>query len=132
MIKLKSIVLKTRFLYLGIKNIFKLNLMDIVIYENEKWMITNGIGCPKWNIHRLSDNKRLEYVHQDKFRKQFSVRNIKNAIKRTYHFYMGYWYSIFMRELTLKECLFITYKNFSYLVDNRENEKPEYNPRKEV
>ena len=59
-----------------------------------------------WFSHK-SQVKKNQYMSEqnmygkasfDKFRKELSIRNIKNAIKGTYNFHMGYWHNINMRK----------------------------------
>lgn len=107
----KSFLLKTRFVWLGIKSIFKLNIGDRVKYQGRICVLTQGVHNPKWHMHDIKTDKRFEYVHKNDFKKMFWV-NIVRDIKHIYGFYMMYWYDIFMREIPLSKCLLVNYMNY--------------------
>ena len=88
--------LKLRYIKIGIRNIFKTNIGDIVIYNNEKYVVTNGVTAPVLNITELKTRIRLR-INSSEFKKEVSFRNIKNAIGGTYRFYKGYWHDIWLR-----------------------------------
>lgn len=94
---LKDKKLKSLYLKIGIKNIFKINIGDIVIYNDKKYVVTNGVTMPVWNITELEARVRLR-INQCEFKKEKSFRNIKNAISGAYRFHMGYWHDINMRN----------------------------------
>ncbi len=116
---MKKVVLKIRFILIGLKNIFQLNLGDIVIYNGTKCILTQGVYSPEWHMHEVVTNARHEYIHKKKFRKAVSYKNVKNAINGTYRFYMDYWFSIFCRNISLLNCFVVSYKNWSKLVKEK-------------
>lgn len=89
--------LKLKYILLGIKNIFRINILDIVIYNNKRYFVNNGTSIPIWDLIEV-DTREHKRVNSNEFKKEFSIRNIKNAIKGTYNFHMGYWHSINMRK----------------------------------
>lgn len=94
---IKDIRLKLKYILLGIKNIFRINILDIVIYDNRKYFVNNGTSMPVWDLIEL-DTRDRKRVNSKDFKKEISIRNIKNAIKGTYNFHMGYWHKINMRK----------------------------------
>lgn len=114
---IKSLVLKIRFIWLGIKSIFKLNLGDKVKYQGRKCVLTQGVYAPMWHIYDLKTKERFEFVNKDYFKKMF-LANIIWDIKSTYRFYMNYWYSIFMRNIPLRKCFIVDYMNWIKYKEN--------------
>lgn len=80
------------------RSLFKLNLGDEVVYNGEVWILMNGPSDPLWTIHRKSDNKRLEYIHRDNFKKIRSIKNAWHDVIFTWSFYSGYWFQIWYRD----------------------------------
>lgn len=116
---MKSILLKIRYLYLGIKNINKLNIGDIVVYNNENYWLssyksTYGDGSDNWSMVNLKTNK-YEIHNEKDFKKIKSFKNIKNAIKGTYRFYMINWNRIMKENVEYKDIFKVTYNNFFVL-----------------
>lgn len=81
------------------KSIFKLNLGDEIMYQGEVWILMNGPSSPSWTIHRKSDNKRLEYIHESNFKKIRSFKNAWHDVTFTWGFYSGYWHQIWISGL---------------------------------
>jgi len=111
-----KIFIYLRIYYLAIKSIFKLNLGDIVKYKEKKFVLTQGVCNPYWNIQEyikccfedpllranFYENIKLKYlenIHKNKFKKELSIRNIIHDIKFTYNFYKGYWFDIWYRKI---------------------------------
>lgn len=123
---MKRILLKIRFLYLGIKNINKLNIGDIVVYNNEKYWLssyksTYGDGSHNWSMINLKNGK-YEIHNEKDFKKVHSLKNIKNAINGTYQFYMTNWYGIMIRDnISYKNIFKVTYGNYFNLVNSGGN-----------
>ena len=67
---IKSLVLKCRYVWLGIKSVFELNLGDIVNYDGRKFILTQGVYHPKWHMHDIETNERFEFVHRESFQKE--------------------------------------------------------------
>ena len=109
---IKSLVLKCRYLWLGIKSIFELNLGDIVNYDGRKCILTQGVYHPKWHMHDIETNERFEFVHRESFKKEISLRNVIWDIKHMYRFYMDYWHDIFMRTIPLGKCFVVDNSNW--------------------
>ena len=110
---IKSLVLKCRYVWLGIKSVFELNLGDIVNYDGRKCILTQGVYHPKWHIHDIETNERFEFVHREGFKKEISLRNVIWDIKHMYRFYMDYWHDIFMRTIPLGKCFVIDNSNWT-------------------
>ena len=108
----KSFLLKTRFIWIGITRVFKLNLGNRVKYQGRICVLTQGIHHPKWHMHDIKTDERFEYVHKKDFKKLFWA-NLVWDIKLTYRFYMESWYDIFMRTIPLSKCLVVDYSNYS-------------------
>ena len=119
---MKKILLKIRFLYLGFKNINKLNIGDIVVYNNEKYWLssyksTYRDGSHNWSMINLK-NKKYEIHNEKYFKKVHSLKNVKNAIKGTYQFYMTNWYNIMIKNnISYKNIFKVTYGNYFNLVN---------------
>ena len=104
---MKGILLKIRFLYLGLKNINKLNISDEVLVNRKKYYLssykyTDKDGYDYWSMIE-STTKKYEIYSIKYIKKCKSIKNIKNSISSTYRFYMSYWYSIMMRKIKLKD-----------------------------
>ena len=84
--------------YLSSKWIFRTNLGDIVIYQKEEYVVSNGVRPMSWTIYRLSDNKRIESALRVDCRKKISFKNIIGSFKSGYRFYMTSWYGLWCRN----------------------------------
>jgi len=96
-----------RFLYLGFKNIKKLNIGDEVIYKNKKYSLssykyTDTNWLDYWSMVNIS-SKEYEVHSINDFKKIMSWKNIKNSIQGSYKFYMTNWYSIMLKNLKIKD-----------------------------
>ena len=109
---IKSLLLKTRFLWLGITSIGQLHIGDTVKYNGKTCVLVQGVSHPKWHMHDVKTNERFEYVHVDDFKKLF-WKNVWWDIESTYRFYMMNWYDIFMRAIPMSKCLIVDYSNWS-------------------
>ena len=109
---IKSLVLKCRYIWLGIKSIGKLNLGDKVVYNGRVCSLYQGSADPYWHLHDMETKECFQYVHRDEFKKQHSLRNALADIKSMYKFYMGYWHGIFMRCIPLSRCFVVDYRNW--------------------
>lgn len=120
---MKSLLLKIRFIYLGIKKIKDLNIGDVVVCNNCKFYLSSyKYTDTNWNDYWSMINlKTNEYeVHSEKdIIKIFTIQNIKNCILGTYRFYMINWYRIMKndKKLTLKKIFKMDYS--SYLFQNK-------------
>lgn len=80
----------------------KIHLMDDVIYDGKLCFVNNGISAPIWDLCEKAlkeDGTRNTYrVHEDDFRKIFSLWNIKNGLFSLHQWYMDYWYEIHLRD----------------------------------
>lgn len=110
---IKSLVLKSRYIWLGIKSISKLNLGDRVIYQGRICHLTQGVYNPRWHMHDVETNERFEFVHRDDFKKVISLKNVIWDIKHMYRFYMDYWHDIFMRVIPLSKCFVVDNSNWT-------------------
>ena len=61
---IKSLVLKCRYLWLGIKSIAQLNLGDIVDYDGRKCILTQVLYHPNCHLHDIETIERFEFVHR--------------------------------------------------------------------
>ena len=110
---IKSLVLKCRYLWLGIKSITQLNLGDRVIYQGRVYSLYQGIYNPKWHLLDVETHKCLKFINRDHFKKEISLRNVIWDIKHMYRFYMDYWHDIFMRTIPLGKCFVIDNSNWT-------------------
>ena len=113
MTHIKSLVLKCRYIWLGIKNITQLNLGDRVIYQGRVYSLYQGIYNPKWHLLDVETHKCLKFINRDHFKKEISLRNVIWDIKHMYRFYMDYWHDIFMRTIPLGKCFVIDNSNWT-------------------
>ena len=109
---IKSLVLKCRYLWLGIKSIAQLNLGDRVIYQGRVYSLYQGIYNPKWHLLDVETHKCFEFVHRDHFKKEISLRNVVLDIRHMYRFYMDYWHDIFIRCIPLSRCFVVDNSNW--------------------
>lgn len=112
MTHIKSLVLKCRYIWIGVKSVFKLNLGDIVNYNGRKCILTQGVYHPKWHMHDIETNERFKFVHRENFKKEISLRNVIWDIKHMYRFYMDYWHDIFMRTIPLSKYFVVDNSNW--------------------
>lgn len=97
--RILGLKLKITYILLALRNLPYYHLMDIVIYRGEKWIITNGVTYHKWNLSKLNDDCRAEYIDQEEFKPEISFRNLKNRFWGTYHWKMTSWFHIELRNL---------------------------------
>ena len=112
MTHIKSLVLKCRYIWLGIKSITQLNLGDRVIYQGRVYSLYQGIYNPKWHLSDVETHECLQFVHKNYFKKEISLRNVIWDIKHMYRFYMDYWHDIFMRTIPLSKCFVVDNSNW--------------------
>jgi hypothetical protein len=93
---LKKLVIRLRFIYLAIRQVFRLNLGDEVIFKDNKVTLIQGAADPYWSI-KDKDGNRKDFVHRKDLKKIVSWYNIKHDLTFIYDFYMGYWYKICQR-----------------------------------
>lgn len=93
---LNKIRIKIYIIYLASKWIFRINLGDYIVFDNEKYSVTNGIYGIRWHIFNKK-NGELVPLRTD-CRKVMTVSNYIGSFKSGYKFYMGYWYSILLRR----------------------------------
>jgi hypothetical protein len=74
----------------------KLNLGDIVVYRNRRWVLFQGVQNPYWDLSLLGE-KETANVHRDLFLKEKSLGNFMHDLRSTYRFYRGYWFDIWVR-----------------------------------
>lgn len=123
---MKSILLKLRFLYLGIQNIKTLNIGDEVSYKNKRFVLSSyKYTDTNWYDHWSMVNiKTKEYeIHSVKeIKKIKSFNNIKNSIFGTYNFYMNNWYSIMKNRLKFKDIFKANYLTVLNILKDRDYE----------
>ena len=95
------------FLY-GIKNQFKLNLGDVVIYKNIEYTLNQGVANPYWDL--LSKNRTTIHLHKKTFKKKICWQNFIHDFQFAYSVYKGYWLDIWMRW-SFNEIVGFTLKN---------------------
>lgn len=98
---MRKLIVKIQYLYHSIRVMNKIHLGDIVVYQNEDCIVTQGVNNPKWDIMPLNEtnwNKEkrdvFRNIHQDNFKLKKSIGRYFRVIKQTYNFYKGYWYLI--------------------------------------
>lgn len=110
---IKSFILKIRYIWLGVKSIFRLNLGDRVIYQGKVCGLYQGAYNPKWHLRDIETLECYTYIHKDNFKKQISLDNMMWDIKHMYRFYMNYWHDIFMRAIPLSKCFIVDNSNWT-------------------
>ena len=81
---------------LSLRWIPKFNLGDMVVYRGQECMLIQGVCDPRWDL--VQNGKRIDFVHQSEFIKVRTIKNYWHSFDSGYHFYMGYWYKIWVRE----------------------------------
>ncbi len=84
-----------RVVFLSLRWITRFNLGDSVIYQGKEWILVQGVNSPYWDLRR--DTEKVS-AHEDDFHKAKALRNYLHSFRAGYRFYMGYWYSIWVRE----------------------------------
>jgi len=82
--------------YLSCKSIKRLNIGDKVLYKGKHYVLTQGVSNPKWNMS--GHGEYHENVHLQNFTKVHTPATWTKSFKRTYNFYMSYWYGIWCRN----------------------------------
>ncbi len=96
----KALLVEFRIIVLAFCSTRRLNLGDIVRYNNKRYILTQGVCSPSWNIVEWlpkadrHTRKCLEYIHQDDFKKERSFANFWHDLSFTHRFYAGYWRDI--------------------------------------
>ncbi len=94
---LKAIYWRLYIIRLSLRWCWKINLRDYVWYKGKKCMALQGVCDPRWDL-RDPDGNRIELVHKSEFRKSWTPRNVWRSFCYGYDFYMGYWYSSWVRS----------------------------------
>lgn len=92
---LKALFVELRIIVLAFKSTRSLNLGDIVVYCGSRYILTQGVASPSWDMRAMgSVSTTLRQVHQDNFKKERSWRNFKHDLSFTHHFYASAWRGI--------------------------------------
>ena len=98
---MKAIYWRLRILWLSFRWMFQINLGDWVRYEENKYIVRNGVRCDMWRLSDLDDGKdeyNTGWVERSKCKKVKSIKNYYGSFKSGYWFYMTNWYAIWKRE----------------------------------
>jgi hypothetical protein len=112
----KGLLLKIRFIYLGIKNIFGLNLLDHVKYKNVEYYLNQGVNAPYWDLVTLDNLKYVKRINESQFKKIYDFKTIIRNIIDTYDFFMMYWFDIFYDKTPFIKCIYVHYNNYRDLM----------------
>ena len=103
---LLSIIVWMKIIRLSLRWIFSTNIGDEVWYRGEKWDLIQGVCDPSWDLMNKK-GVRINHIHKSNFEKVKTLKNYFRSFKSGYHFYMGYWFKIWVREGIapwMKEC----------------------------
>lgn len=81
---------------LSIKWMFRVNVMDLVVYNGKQYMVLNGVRADSWRLDL--DNGDQGWVPRSECKKVWTLKNIIGSFKSGYRFYMGYWFDIWVRS----------------------------------
>ncbi|MFW6225353.1 MAG: hypothetical protein ACOC3V_00175 [bacterium] len=104
-VKLKShmrkIYVKLQYTKIALLKINNPHLGDVVIYNNTKCLLIQGVSKPYWNLLPLtkenlekSTRETFKHVHENKFKLKPMYKRFISSFNFTYKFYMSYWYDI--------------------------------------
>ena len=122
---LKSIILRFRFCYLGIKIMLDATNYNwsLVKYHNpddfDKECVCTVGNCYKregeklYHLHDINTGNFYKYINEKDFYKFKCWKNIWRPIRQSYVFYMNCWYDIFMRQIPLKYCFIVDNSNWN-------------------
>ena len=100
---LYGLILRSKTLFISVKQVNEVHLMDSVIYDGKKCFVNNGVSAPIWDLceeELKSDGIRNTYrVHEKDFKKAKTFRNLKNDLFYHYDWYMRCWYKIDLRKM---------------------------------
>lgn len=91
---MKALLVELRIVVLSVKAIFNLNLGDIVRHNGKRYVLSQGVSKPSWNIGEVGGGEYLEYIHEDDFRKERTLSNAVHSFRFMHRFYCGYWRDI--------------------------------------
>lgn len=94
---MKKLKYKILIILLSIKWIFKIGCGDVIMYQGKKYVVSNGVRLNSWRLSGL-DNKDNGWVLRKECKKVKTISNLISSFKSGYQFYMGYWYSIWVRN----------------------------------
>ena len=83
--------------WLSIKWMFRITLGDKVLCKGLTYIVANGPAAPYWDLQIENGMGRI-HIHESEFKKLWSFAGMVRSFKSGYSFYMGYWYSIWVRE----------------------------------
>lgn len=93
---LSKLYWRIKIIFFALRWIPNYNIGDEVLYQGKVYRLNQGVSCPLWDIVR--DDECLKSIHQDNFRKIRTLKNYWGSFRSGYRFYMGYWYSIWVRK----------------------------------
>ncbi len=83
-------------------SIWKLNIGDAVVYQGKRYLLTQGVKSPYWNLGGVDTSEFLNDIHSSEFRKERTLTNVLFDMQSTYRFYMGYWFDIYVNMMNQK------------------------------
>ena len=95
-----------KIVFLSLKWIPNINLGDIVLCEGRRWVVSQGVTAPTWEIQTVDGFERKS-VHESLFKKEPTFKNYLGSFKFGYSFYMTSWYQIWCHrgiEPWMKSC----------------------------
>ena len=87
---------RLRIAFLALRWIPQLNLGDMVRFDDDVWVLVQGVNRPYWKLHH--PGRGVVQVHKREFRKVWTLGNMWGSFRSGYHFYMTSWYCIWLRE----------------------------------
>lgn len=81
--------------WLSFKWMFRINLGDKVVFNDDVWRVSNGVCPTTWTLQQQFTRVEAE---RSKCRKVLSFSNFLHSFRAGYWFYMTNWYDIWKRE----------------------------------
>lgn len=113
---LKAVILRIRFVVLGLQSIPSLHIGDHVCYNGAWYELVNGAYSAAWDmsprdVPRTHENT-IRCLSVSKFHKPLTWHNLIHAVRFIYTFYMINWYQIMLRNCTVRECFGTSYTEY--------------------
>ncbi len=102
---IRKINVKLQYIIKALKDINNSHLGDIVLYNNTKCCLIQGVQNPYWDLlplikENLSKTKReiYKHIHKDDFKLQPLYKRFNFSFMFTYNFLMKNWYNIDIKQ----------------------------------
>ena len=91
---LRGVIVWVQYLLWAIKRINEPHLGDMVVYQDKKYFLTQGVMKPYWDMVELNGGSSLKRVHEDDFKLCNPIQGYYQRLVTSIRFQLSSWYFI--------------------------------------